>query len=273
MPIADYVEIIGGHAASAIRYTQPDMASSLLSPINPLAVAGKERRLAGLLATVLVHAALILAWQLARTPLTGQMEPEGPLMQWVQLPPPLPAIEPAPAVPRTDAGPPARPGPGRATHSLPSAPSPDAAAPMTEAPAAIPAPAADTPARPSAAEILENARRSVGSIDRALRKESKPLIVAPPDSPQLRMRAGMEEAHALAPPRLFEAPKVEELVNNTGDGARRTRVITGRRTYCITERSPATNVEMIEMHGKIRLTNCPSPETPAKRQEWRTTRD
>jgi hypothetical protein len=126
---------------------------------------------------------------------------------------------------------------------------------------------------PSAAMILENARRSVGSIDRALRKENKPLIVAPPDSPQLRMREGMEQARALAPPRLWEAPKVEELVNNTGDGARRTRVITGRRTYCVTERSPVTNVEMIEMHGKIRLTNCPGPETPAKRQEWRTARD
>ena len=97
--------------------------------------------------------------------------------------------------------------------------------------------------------------------------------MAPPDSPQLRMREGMEQAHALAAPRLFEAPKVEELVNNTGDGARRTRVVTGRGTYCVTERSPATNVEMIEMHGKIRLTNCPAHETPARRQEWRTARD
>jgi hypothetical protein len=41
----------------------------------------------------------------------------------------------------------------------------------------------------------------------------------------------------------------------------------------VTERSTATNVEMIEMHGKIRLTNCPEHETPAKPQQWRTARD
>ena len=97
--------------------------------------------------------------------------------------------------------------------------------------------------------------------------------MAPPDSPQLRMREGMELARALAPPRLWEAPRVEELVNNTGDGSRRTRVITGNGTYCLTERSPATNVEMIEMHGKQRFTSCPRHETPAKKQAWRTARD
>ncbi len=246
------------------------MASFPLSPVTPAV----DRRLAGLLATLLLHAALILAWQLARTTPSGPAEPEGPLMQWVDLPPPpIPQTRPAPAPPAIEARQPARPGPVRPAARAPAAAPPDTAAPESEEAAAVAAPAAEAPARPSAAQILENARRSVGSIDRSLRKENKPLIVAPPDSPQLRMRAGMEQAHALAPPRLFEAPKVEELVNNTGDGARRTRVITGRRTYCVTERSPATNVEMIEMHGKIRLTNCPSDETPAKRQDWRTARD
>jgi hypothetical protein len=120
---------------------------------------------------------------------------------------------------------------------------------------------------------MESARRSAGSIDRELRKSSQPYIVAPPDSPQIRMRNGMEQAHAMAPPRLWEAPKVEELVNNTGDGARRTRVITGNGTYCITERSPATSIDMIEKHGKLRFTNCPQHEEPAKQQAWRTASD
>lgn len=249
------------------------MASFPLSPSTSLA-GNNERRMAGLLATVLVHAALLLAWQLARTAAPGQTEPENAFMQWVHLPPVLPETRRAPALSREDARQPLRRAPVRPIPPPPSAAPAGAATPVTTESAPPPAaPAAETPAPPSAAEILENARRSVGSIDRALRKENRPLIVAPPDSPGLRMRAGMEEAHALAPPRLWEAPKVEELVNNTGDGARRTRVITGRRTYCITERSTATNVEMIEMHGKIRLTNCPSPETPAKRQEWRTARD
>ena len=83
----------------------------------------------------------------------------------------------------------------------------------------------------------------------------------------------MEEAAELAPNAVWQAPKMADLVNQTADGARRTRVITGRGTYCVTDRAPTTNVEMIEMHGKIRLTNCPTPEEPAKRQEWRTARD
>ncbi|CAN7230274.1 hypothetical protein [Massilia sp. LjRoot122] len=245
------------------------MASIPLPSAAPHAGLAADRRLAGILATVLVHAALVMVWQLTRTQPPAQQE-EAALMQWVDLPPLVAATVPVP-VPKAVETP--RPGrPARAAQ-VPTAPAaPETAAAIVEEAAPEPA-AAETPARPSAAAILENARRSVGSIDRALRKESKPLIVAPPDSPQLRMRHGMEQAHALAAPRLFEAPKVEELVNNTGDGARRTRVITGNRTYCITERSPATNVEMIEMHGKIRLTNCPAPETPAKRQEWRTARD
>jgi hypothetical protein len=66
---------------------------------------------------------------------------------------------------------------------------------------------------------------------------------------------------------------VEELVNNTGDGARRSRVITGNGTYCITERAPTTSIDMIEKHGKLRFTSCPQHEAPATQQEWRTLRD
>ena len=238
-----------------------------------------DRRLAGVLATVLFHALLLLAWQMARTPALPQQEGSDAALQWVELPPlRRETARPAPVPPPPSRPLPRRePGPARSTAAPRPAPAVQApaqdtvAAPVDQA-APAPAPATPQPT-PNAKAILENALRSAGSIDRALRKESKPLIVAPPDSPALRMRNGMEEAHALAPPRLWEAPKVEELVNNTGDGARRTRVITGRRTYCVTERSTSTNVEMIEMHGKIRLTNCPTHETPAKRQEWRTARD
>jgi hypothetical protein len=242
------------------------MASFSHSPVHPAA----DRRLGGLLATVLVHAALVLGWQVARTLPPAPAEVEQPVMQWLHLPPLMPAPLPAARSVETS--------PGKQTARAPR-PSPLAPA-SSDAPVAPPPPAAteppptvEPPVQPDAASILDNARRSVGSIDRALRKENNPTIVTPPDSPEIRMRQGMEQARALAPTRLWEAPKVEELVNNTGDGARRTRVITGRGTYCVTERSPVTNVEMIEMHGKIRLTNCPTPEEPAKRQEWRTARD
>ena len=45
-------------------------------------------RAPGILATVLVHAALSLGWQLARTLPPALAEAESPAMQWIRLPPP-----------------------------------------------------------------------------------------------------------------------------------------------------------------------------------------
>lgn len=241
----------------------------------------QQRHLAGLAVTLAVHLALIQAWQLTRRLQEAAPEQPQPVTQWLRLPElaPLPpaepaiperAVRPAPAAPARSV----RPGPTSAT-----APSPAPAmaipgpSPVTSD---VPSSAAEQPRAapmPSAAALLESARQSAGDIERTLRKERMPTIVAPPDSPEIRMRQGMEHARALAPNRLWEAPKVEELVNNTGDGARRTRVITGNGTYCITERSPVTSIDMIEKHGRQRITNCPQHEEPAKRQEWRTARD
>jgi hypothetical protein len=234
-----------------------------------------DRRL-GILLTVLVHAALILGWQMARRlpPLPSAGERAG--IQWIRLPAPraveraaVPAPVPVPTHERAHR-------PSLPPIALPS-PSLPAASPI-QAPSATPAPAADVPTQAtaparSAGQIMEQAKRDIRGIDKALRKENRPYIAAPLDSPQIRLRKGIELANELAPNRLWEAPKVEELVNNTGDGARRSRVITGGGTYCVTERSPATSIDMIEKHGKLRITNCPEHEEPAKQQAWRTARD
>ncbi|MEH6437893.1 hypothetical protein [Massilia sp. DD77] len=259
------------------------------------AALGLDRRLGGALATFLVHAALILVWQMTRTLPPQQQEGASIAVQWIQAQLAAPRDQAASSAQAEDArglphagklGMRSRPAPDRsstpgpqaissaAPAAGPSVPASKAAASAEpSAPAPATAPAAQAPASPLAESIMDSARRSIGSIDRELRKQNRPLIIAPPDSPQIRLRKGMEHAHAMAPPRLWEAPKVEELVNNTGDGARRTRVISGNGTYCITERAPTTSIDMIEKHGKIRLTNCPEHEEPAKRQEWRTARD
>jgi pyruvate/2-oxoglutarate dehydrogenase complex dihydrolipoamide acyltransferase (E2) component len=243
-----------------------------------------DRRL-GLLLTVLVHVALVIGWLAVRTqPAPASVEDAARIrVLWLPLPQrrPLPRDEkPVPQAKET-ARPalPPRPLPlpavPQAIEAVPAAPVTAPAAPATAAPAA----SADAPtqaapaAAPSAKQILERARRDIGGIDKALRKENNPYIAAPLDSPQMRMRRGIEQAAALAPNRIWEAPKSEELVNNTGDGARRTRVVGARGTYCVTERATNTDVEMIEHHGKIRLTNCPTHEEPAKQQDWRTLRD
>lgn len=235
-----------------------------------------DRRLV-LLLTTLVHLALIVGWQAARRLPAPASSDDGPRSRilWIPLLRPAPRHE-APAPPPQESA--ARPL--RHLHPAPAlglvpAPQP-APAPAGPAPAQAPAPnpaAQSAPAKPSAEQILERARHDIGGIDKALRKENRPYIAAPLDSPQIRLRRGIEQAAAMAPNRIWEAPKVEELVNNTGDGARRTRVISGNGSYCVTERSPATNVEMIEMHGKLRITNCPEHEEPSRQQEWRTLRD
>jgi hypothetical protein len=240
-----------------------------------------DRRL-GLLLTVLVHAALIVGWHAVRTLPAPASQPDGvrPRILWVPLPLSKPRLRAQPPeAPRKEA---AAPSPrSRPALSLPPLPvlrpSP---APADSTQAAPSTPAADSgaaapaiPQKPSAEQILEQAKRDIGGIAKALRKENNPYIAAPLDSPQIRMRRKMEAAAALAKPGLFEAPKVEELVNNTGDGARRSRVITGDGSYCVTERATNTDVEMIEHHGKLRITNCPTHEEPAKQQEWRTLRD
>jgi hypothetical protein len=251
--------------------------------------ATTDRRL-GLLLTVAVHLALVIAWQAARTPPAPASADDGKRsrIMWIPLPAPLPLPRPAPrdkepAAPQREAvaprpqqypGPtPAVPQPIQVVPATPATPSADTAATPTPA-ASAGAPAQAAPAAaPSAKDILDRAKRDIGGIDKALRKENKPYIAAPLDSPQIRMRRGMEQAAAMAPNRLWEAPKVEALVNDTGDGARRSRIITGNGTYCITDRAPTTSIDMIEKHGKQRITSCPQHELPASQQEWRTLRD
>ena len=261
----------------------------MLTAYHPLA---RERRYAGLALTVLVHAALLLGWQMSRhtLPVDSGPEPKRTRIQWIQLPPLLktpapppkpvqapeplqaPARAPAPVTPRAAAALPA--AIPEAAPIAPVAAAPAASASDTQASAPQAVPSAPAAATPSTAEILKRAKRDIGKIDRALRKENNPYIAAPLDSPQIRMREKMEAAHDLAAPRLWEAPKIDELVPNTGTGERRTRIITGGGTYCITERPPgSTSIDMVEKHGKQMITSCPAHETPASKQNWRTLRD
>jgi len=239
----------------------------------PALLPPRDRRPVGIAVTLVVHALLILGWQMTRPPPAVTPDPRSSTIQWIRLP--------APAVPQPrrekEEQAPARPHvlPRVGAITLPrlNVPALPAAPPTADAPAPSPnAPA--TPAAPSAGTtMLERARRDVGAIDRALRKENNPYIVAPPDSPQIRLRKGIQAAADMAPNAWYQAPKVAELVNNTGDGARRERVISGGGTYCVTERSPTTSIDMIEKHGKTRITNCPEHESTASSQEWRTARD
>ena len=231
----------------------------------PALLPPRDRRHVGVAVTLAVHAVLILGWQMTRRPPAVTSDPPRSTIQWIRLP--------APAVPqprreqeeRKPARPIEIPRVGAITLPRVTVPAPPAITPPSDAPVAS-TPVVTPAAPPTSATLLERARRDVGAIDRALRKENNPYIVAPPDSPQIRLRKGIAAAARLG-------PGEDELVNNTGDGAHRTRVVPGGITYCVTERSPATSIDMIEKHGKTRITNCPEHESPASSQEWRTARD
>ena len=229
-------------------------------------------RRAGIAATLLVHALLILGWIMTRKAPSVAPDPPRTTVQWIRLPAPAtPAprrdeAHPQPVHPRTAPLPGAIAVPSSSMTVTPAAsgvspPAATAGGPATDAPA-LPAP----PAQSAGAALLERARRDAGAVDRALRKENNPYIVAPLDSPQIRLRNGIAAAAHMA-------PGMDELVNNTGDGARRTRVVTGGGTYCMTERSPATSIDTIEKHGKWRQTNCSVNESTPNGQAWRTARD
>lgn len=242
-------------------------------------------RATGIAIALLMHVAMVVIWQASRErPVVDDVAPAS-FVQWVRVPHSAPdALTPVAATSddrdkrhvkagvsptRTTAG---------AAVATPDGPPGHIGDVATQAGAdpATATVAADAPAVPSpgARQILEQARIEAGAIDRELRKSSKPYIVAPRDSPQIRMANGFAEAAALAPNRWWEAPKVVELVNDSGDGARRTRVVTPFGIYCITERAPTTSIDMIEKHGRQRITNCGHEhEQPANPQEWRTARD
>lgn len=231
-----------------------------------------ERRAAGIAVTLLVHLVLIACWYMARIAPPVQVNAVRRVIQWIDLPTLQPAPRPTPVQPEVQLKSPAA-HPAAAVHADRSAPVPASTVVAPSAPAASISVVPAEPALPSAATILERARASAGGIDRALRKENHPYIVAPPDSPMIRMRSGMARAYDAVPPKLWEAPKVDELVNQTGDGARRTRVNGALGTYCITERGTSTSTEQVERDGKLRLTNCPQHEDAATQQDWRTARD
>jgi hypothetical protein len=167
----------------------------------PALLPPRDRRHVGIAATVLVHIALILGWQMTRHAPSVGPAPQRTTIQWIRLPAPA-APQPRRANEEQE---PVRPqvAPRAAAITLPRVivPAPPAVAPTTGTPTAAntPAPSA-TPAAPATgATMLEQARRDVGAIDRALRKENNPYIVAPPDSPQIRLRKGIQAAADMAP--------------------------------------------------------------------------
>ena len=200
------------------------------------------RRAPGLLLIVLLHAGLAYVILQSRPRLASDENlPQGPAIAWLRhtlpAPPkplPLPSIKPA-AARQPMAAPVSRPLPAPTVEQVP--------APAT--PEAITAPPA-----PSAAEILAQAKRDVGKIDRDLRKEFPQRGEQKLDDTGFkRMQQGFAEAYAAVPPKWYEASKIEEVGANAAKGSRTYKITSALGTLCVTTGAGR--------NGETMIGNCP----------------
>jgi hypothetical protein len=145
-----------------------------------------------------------------------------------------------------------------------SSPQPPAAAETAHRPEAEPA-----AAQRSADDIMLQARRDLGGIDKQLRSERpQGIVVAPADSSRRRLDKAFDRAAAAAPGGLLEAPKVEELLDPGGYNRKRYRVVGALGTYCVTYESNHAPDGIDSMQNGIRPKNrtCPAFEQPPTTQ-------
>ena len=206
------------------------------------------RRAPGLLLIVLLHAGLAYVIVQSRPRLaTDENLPQGPAISWLRhtlpAPPkplPLPSIKPAAARP------PRQPMAAPVSRPLPAAPTVEQApAPAPTAPEAI-----TLVPPPSAAEILAQAKRDVGKIDKDLRKEFPQRGEQKLDDTGFkRMQQGFAEAYAAVPPKWYEASKIEEVGANAAKGSRTYKITSALGTLCVTTGAGR--------NGETMIGNCP----------------
>ena len=204
------------------------------------------RRAPGLLLIVLLHAGLAhVVLQSRPSVSTDENLPQGPAIAWLRYT--------APAPPKPVALPSAKPAAERVPRRTIPAP---VSRPLPP-PAAEPAPAPATPEAitappaPSAADILAQAKRDVGKIDKDLRKEFPQRGGEKFDDTGFkRMQQGFAEAYAAVPPKWYEASKIEEVGANEARGSRTYKITSALGTLCVTTRAGKQGETMIGMCPK-----------------------
>jgi hypothetical protein len=206
------------------------------------------------IAVVLVAALhLALLW-LASRPVQMPVPPDHRV--WIQLLRPVP-VAPPPRVMSPQAPPQAQPARNRAQNrstgstaprvsrestASASAPAVEAAPPQAAVPAPSPAPYSDPLAAPPAAapsapatlppDVLQQALKAAGAIDRELRTERRQSLSLDADSVQAKLDKGFAAAHAAVKPKWYEKAQVE-LFSAPNDPRRIYQITTALGTYCL----------------------------------------
>ena len=204
-------------------------------------------RAPGLLLIILLHVGLAyVVLQSRPRAVADENLPQGPAITWLRYtapappkpaPAPLPTPKPAARVPRlTMPVPVSRPLPAPAVEQVPAPATPEA---ITVIPP------------PSAADILAQAKRDVGKIDKDLRKEFPQRGGEKfEDTGYKRMQQGFAEAYAAVPPKWYEASKIEEIGANEAKGSRTYKITSALGTLCVTTRAGKSGETMIGMCPK-----------------------
>ncbi|MCC7596856.1 hypothetical protein IGS61_05120 [Janthinobacterium sp. FW305-129] len=204
-----------------------------------------SRRAPGLLLIVLLHAGLAYVVLQSRPRLAADEHlPQGPAIAWLRYTAPAPSTPAAlPSAKPAAENVPRRTIPVPVSRPLPPPAAEPAQAPVT--PEAITAPPA-----PSAADILAQAKRDVGKIDKDLRKEFPQRGGEKFDDTGFkRMQQGFAEAYAAVPPKWYEASKIEEVGANEARGSRTYKITSALGTLCVTTRAGK--------QGETMIGNCP----------------
>ena len=190
----------------------------------------KQGRAAKIAFIVPLHLALL--WAVTR-PLAQRVEYDGRVwIHWLKPVAPRPQDRTAPAVRQPVMAPPvarlpARQEPMPADVDQPS----DAAEPPRDDHALFaesPAPAPDR----LPPDVMQQALKSIGDIDRQLRAEHPQALSAPANSPNARLAKGIAAAHAAVKPKWFEPARIE-LISPPNDPNRIYRVTTALGDYCL----------------------------------------
>ena len=240
---------------------------------------GPSRRWA-ISVTLVVALHLALFW-LATRPVQRPATPDHRV--WIQLLRPVPAA-PRPHVMAAPKAPPARTQleqqsaastAPRVPRELPAPAAVEAEPQQAPAPAPAPPPApyvdplAAPPATPQAApatlppDVLQQALKAAGAIDRELRTERRQSLTLDADSVQARLDKGFAAAHAAVKPKWYEKAQIE-LFSAPNDPRRIYQITTALGTYCLyypDKASMSVNGSAGAGHasfGQPRMGSCPT---------------
>lgn len=195
----------------------------------------RQTRWPGLLLTGVAHVAAV--YFLLQSQLVTDL-PRAPrdTIQWLLplpevevmrvAPPPSHRVKTQPAAPRR-ISPVAEPVPARPIAAGESEPAPAPDDPLARIQA--------EPHPPSTDNMLAQAKRDAGKIDKELRNTfpvAQPL--PPPDSKQARLQRGFDAAREAVPPKWYQGARMVELSTPDGENKTRTyKIITALLPYCI----------------------------------------